>query len=397
MWGFRTRFWLLVAFLMFFAGSAHAVEPGDPVAVRISKSGVVRLADANREFSQHVTYLPAGKRLVLFLPTATVGKRKWQLAMTDDGLFVYLLTDGLHYYNLGSSATEYGSRLAVIQRQVDVEVEGSPTKRRLSPSELYAVIGKSEDKWKIRHAGKSLPNESFDAWVPDAAISVFDTSDLNVSEADTSKFAFKEENFFSSISIALGKLKAAGISDRTLGEVENFLTSKVVQIKRCHENIVIQPIQFSTTVAVGTKAKILEFLFPLSAEVGASASFKVDTIYPPKFEFEVSSASRETRDGIVLYSIQSQATRTDCSAAVVDRRVIVQRDGRLVAELNDQMANNLKLKLNSIGYMDIPCRDRYFELYDTLVREHGASADVLAYLIAHFTSFTGEDASVCPK
>jgi hypothetical protein len=111
------------------------------VGVRVSKSGIVHLADMDtRRNTRRLTYLPAGKRLFVYARKYRHKGREWLLALTDYGVYVYVLKDGTHYYNPEERDDMTSSSFAVIEQPRSARPEGQDEDFSFGPSEVYQVL-----------------------------------------------------------------------------------------------------------------------------------------------------------------------------------------------------------------------------------------------------------------
>lgn len=379
---------------------AQAVEIGDAAAVRISKSSIVRLADDEHQISEKSVYLPAGKRLVLFKNARLINKKHWQLAMTSDGLFVYVRTDGVHYFDMTGKAAEFGGRFAVVTKPFRIERGEGTDPILLSPSEIYPVDDAGENGWRIQIGKDKVTGPSpnvTEFFIPEDVLSVFDEGDMIVVASDSADFGFRQQTFRDGVKSIIEEISNLDLDKESFKVVENYLLKDVIAEKGCDSEITLKPLSLSGSLEASTKSMLLNAISPLAAEVNAAAAFSFETEYPKATEFKVERYFRRAADGEgELYSLRSQSVRDDCSSHVKNRRIIIRDSEDTIGEINNELAKQKKLDVDHEGSIIIRCRDDYIRIYDALVGGSGIRADIVSLALAKYASYAGgRDGSVC--
>ena len=368
-------------------GELRAIETGSILGARVSKSGTVHLADVE---TGHDTlrsiYLPAGKLLLVYQQGHRFNARNWNLALTEDGIYIYVRTDGVHYYNPSENAIMQSGIVAVVQRPHLVKTEDG-REFTLTPSEIYRVIERLDFDTVIEVDNAKLPelaDATIDAVVPDDVLGVFDAQyDFLLDSQDLGPISIKS---IQSDLVALGEsLVESGFSEQTRNEIISLLNRRLITSKNC-EQIIEGKWDFGTEVSV----EINELLSPVEAKFGGGGSLGSSFEFPRGIAFEIDRFSRRqggARETVI--EVKNETFQEDCDEESFRRRLAVSTSRRETGNITESVISSLDLITSSQGFPILRCRDDYLLLYDEVTRRQTLSPDSAAFVLAHYTRFTG--------
>lgn len=368
------------------AGKALAVEPGPELGLRLSKSGTVHLADLDKlSDSRRSIYLPAGKLLHVYKRGYKANLRRWNLALTEDGLYIYLRTDGVHYYNPSEHEMMQSGIFAVVTRPYPATTE-SGAELTLTPSEVYRVVERKDFGWVVGVDSAKLPslgNQKTTLEVKDGFLAVFEPEELSIS--GTSLRPFRYKSIGTDLKYLADTVEEKGVSKETGEAVLSLLNRRFISSKSCEEEIK-GTWKFEGSAAVNVK----EWLSPVEAKLSLGGDLESSFTYAVGSSFEVDRYARpdEANEEVVV-EVKDEVVRDSCNDFDSKRRLILSSSRKESVDVTELSVQELKLQVTQQGFPTIRCRDDYFLLYDELRRTQQVQPDTAALFLSYYTRFTG--------
>lgn len=292
------------------------------LGVRISKSSIVRVANINGSrvtMSERPIYLPAGTPIVL-----TNGfqrgrnQRQWALSITEDGLLVYVRTDGTHYINPDNLEKTQNIEFAISQNDIVVPTElyGNIL---ITPSEIFTFSWKSGENIEIVIDEDKMRS----AYTEDDHVSV-SAADFRILSRDYIEDHNNFTNFFQDYDVVsellsvLNSFTDLRITDDERENIQQFLERKYIREKDCQEMI-----QINLGVDAEIAAELRNRFLPVEGGLGLTGEFKQTITFPIGLAFDVERFRRYHRDdgGYDVYEILTEQIREECRDLVYTQRV----------------------------------------------------------------------------
>ena len=394
---FRIAFPIVVAALLVAVPASaeetvRILDESYPVlGVRISKSSSARLAnirDPDAKMMERSIYLLAGTRLLVAREFKTgEKKRQWALAITEDGLLVYVRTDGTHYFERDFVERIDAEYFAVAQTQfpVDSQIYGSVW---ITPSEVFEFLfGEGEtieiviDKRKMGDAFIGADSVTVDI----GHFSIIRRDDLI---PDQLSEHFRIYDLQSELRDVLDGVSDLNLSDKDREAIGELVSRKFVTSKSCEETIDFRVgLSAEATLALGS------LLSPLDAKLGLTGAYSSNTVFPAGVEFEIQRYQKGTN----IVEIRHETIREKCTDLGVLQRVIAAELAGLRGEINTLSAEKRNFAVTESGYPIYTCRAQYLDLLAMLTKDDGElSREAATLMIAQFARYKGAgDASAC--
>lgn len=365
------------------------------VGVRVSKSGSVRLAEASREgitMLERPVYLPAGTRLIVFKETTRDShSRAWSLAFTEDGLLVYVRTDGTHYFEedvIARYIEEHG-QIAIAETNLIANTElYGPVE--ISTSEIFSFNFLQDDYINISITKDSSIRQVYTeddlarVYAFDFSIITRDRLSIDDIVDPFVEYDFRER--LEEIKELVANLRRPSEEEKT--QFVSYVENRFVTQKEC-----VQKIEYSWAFSGNAALEFSNILSPLTAGLGLSGNYSTTSTFDVGTAFEI---QRFKSGGTVVEIRDEQIFRDgDCAQPSGDRRISAYQANKAKGELNRLYLTNY-LRFTESGLPIYTCRDEYLALMHSLTRDQELDRSTAALLIAKYARYEGAgDAAVC--
>lgn len=376
---------------------AYAEEPVNilgksyPVlGVRISKSSSVRLAkirDPRAWILEQSVYLLAGTRLLVTKRFERDRKqRQWALAITEDGLLVYVRTDGSHYIKPDPYIEEGLQYIAVSQKKFRL-TSNQYGEIWITPSEIYKFKFDLGDTISIVLDRSKMGEEFRGEGIISVDIKYFSIIDLSKLKVDRLYDYFQPFNLQDALYDAFERASDFDISEDDKRAFRDLIKRRYITSKSCEEEISLE-VNLSAEAAI----KIDSFFSAFEAGVGVKAGVTTKTTYEKGTELEI----QRYRKGEDYYELRHEEIRVKCTDLALVQRVRATESSGGKGEINTVWARELGLQVTSAGLPIYTCRDQYLDLLEVLTIDWTLSREAAVLLIAQFGRYKGSaDASEC--
>ncbi|MBP7001450.1 hypothetical protein [Amaricoccus sp.] len=378
------------------------------VGPRIAKSGLGRVAEVTPSsvtMTERSAYIPAGTRMLLFKSGARDSRgRNWGLVLTEDGLLLFVRTDGTHYYDESvinayfsdegeirrSAARGETPSIAIAQTGLDLNVPVyGPTS--ISPSEVFYFEPMQGDDIRLI-VGRDKVGAA--RYVKDETVAVpaesFAVVDMGQMTSASFRDAFEEYSIASRLDDVVSAIKSdESITDEAVRDkVFEAIKFRLITTKDCNEEI-----KFSAGMDGTVQAKFDVFFSPIKADLALSGSYNSTTTLPRGVSFKINRY--KYGDSITEIKDQSAYKDDDCDQAPSYRSVSAYESNGKSGEINPDFLKSI-VQFNAVGRPVYTCRDEYLGILDSLIKDQSLSRATAAFLIANYARYEGgSDAAAC--
>lgn len=355
--------------------------------VRIAKSSSVRLSalpDASPDMLGRSIYLRPGTYILLLrhYRRDSETRRKYQLAVTHNGLLVYVLASQYYHPDRFRGYADGLVAIPVTNHEVSSEIYGPIT---FTPSETYRfefqespyleiIVDDNKIKENYTTEDRIRVDEKYFA-----IVAVEELSDLD---------RFSVVRRYDVLSELADVIESVSDMDSNAKEkLLSFAKRKFIRTKGCDDKIVL---------AAGIQGElgldISNWLSPIDAKLALTGGVDFSTTYDRGVSFTV---ERYQLAGQV-YEIKEEAVAPDCIVLEDKQRIRIAGTHGEKAHLDSQDHVPLDLGVTAKGRLAYSCREEYRRLFDSLVKEQDLSEAAARLLIARFTVFKyASDARRC--
>ncbi len=373
------------------------------IGKRISKSSSVRLAIIRSKkisISNRNTYLPAGKILLLTGHCSFSSGRNWCFAITEDGIGVFVLVKGEHYFKINENL----EKIAVAMRNGEESDQNGNTFRYWTsrPYEVVDTYGQSITILIDTSEGNKGYKVGDEVKVSDFSnkFTLIDTQDFR-SRSDFSLIrpVFSGElidSIFESIgSFSLSKTEKA--------KIKGLLLKKNLVEKKVCDSIV----EFITGADLGAGIDIGGILSAVNLKLGVTAKFSAALKYEKGTAFDTYRFIRESTDGssprFFEAWVRQRRDGNSCDKDISSVEITASDDvdfGGGRGSLTTDSATELDVEISETNKLPrYTCRDEYFRIIRHLTQTDGEltreAAELFVAYILRFEDAT--NASRCKR
>lgn len=354
---------------------------------RVSVSSVVRLATITGDrASRSATraYLPAGKILLVARNPlcAKPSLDQWCFAVTQDGLPVFVRTDGTGFFN----ADAYEGFIAVSLREGMVATTDGRV-LEYSSSERYQVVDYSDNTVTLA-VGPENRKPGFDAAttveIPreDSDFVFVDTDELR---SDTSYAPIRPLTRGDALARLAQDIVGLDLDAQSFREARDFFERLLVEEKNCSDEITLEQ-----TAGVELAAGVGGLLSAIDAKLQITATYSKSTSYPKGMQMRALRYVQDLpEDGARYFEIWERLSHEDESCkGVISARLTGSDDaerGGESGEITTQSARDMGLGVSeSRKFPSYSCDREYFTALDHLTSADGRLSQAAAELLVTY-------------